>query len=156
MLPSNLIYVAELAAPGVKNMGGTMEWLSGLHGLHPMQFFHTLWPVCLLSAGLVHLAAMGHARMCWSSLSRGERPLHIAGPTSSSWRTQPHAFHTHHQAELVIPAPSSLSSPSPHTSSSPGDGVMVGKGKEGSGQGEGGKGQGEGGKEGVGVGDGEG
>jgi len=46
------IYAAELAAPGVKNMGGTMEWLSGLRGWHPMQFFHTLWPVCLLSAAL--------------------------------------------------------------------------------------------------------
>src|SRR5882724_13374309 len=32
-LPSNSIYAAELAAPGVINMGGTMEWLSGLCGL---------------------------------------------------------------------------------------------------------------------------
>src|SRR5882724_9488324 len=128
------ISAAEVAAPGVKNTGGTMEWLSGLRGLHPMQFFHTLWPVCLLSAGLVHLAVMGHARMCWSGLSRGGRPLHgaeeIAGPTSSSWRTQPHAFHTHHQAGLVIPTLSSPSSPLPPTSSSPGDGIMVGKGEE--------------------------
>src|SRR5882672_6132548 len=60
-LPSNWIYVAEISSPGVKNMGGTMEWLSGLGGLRHMQFFHTLLPVLLLSARLAHLAIMGNS-----------------------------------------------------------------------------------------------
>src|SRR5882724_9576799 len=37
-------YMAEVSAPGVNNMMGTMEWLWCLGVLHPMQFFHTLMP----------------------------------------------------------------------------------------------------------------
>src|SRR5882724_6534902 len=42
--PSPYIYAADVSAPGVNNMMGTMEWLWCLGVLHPMQFFHTLMP----------------------------------------------------------------------------------------------------------------
>src|SRR5882672_11894126 len=71
-LPSNWIYAAEISSPGVKNMGGTMAWLSGLGGLPHMQFFHTLLPVWLLSAHLAHLAIMGHSRMLVILINWGE------------------------------------------------------------------------------------
>src|SRR5882672_5880177 len=71
-LPSNWIYAAEISSPGVKNMGGTMEWLSGLGGLRHMQFFHTLLPVLLVSARLAHLAIMGHSRMLVILMNWGE------------------------------------------------------------------------------------
>src|SRR5467141_3202740 len=71
-LPSNWIYAAEISSPGVKNMGGTMAWLSGFGGLPQMQFFHTLLPVWLLSACLAHLAIMGHLRMLVILMNWGE------------------------------------------------------------------------------------
>src|SRR5467141_3878787 len=72
-LPSNWIYAAEISSPGVKNMGGTMEWLSGLGGLPHMQFFHTLLPVWLLSPAWLIWPSWG-IQECWLSSSIGERP----------------------------------------------------------------------------------
>src|SRR5467141_418684 len=77
-LPSNWIYAAEISSPGVKNMGGTMEWLSGLSGLPQMQFFHTLLPVWLLSAHLAHLAIMGHSRKLVILINWGETMATVA------------------------------------------------------------------------------
>jgi len=102
-LPSNLIYAAELAAPGVKNMGAPWNGSQAFMACTQCNSSIHSGQSAFSQPALFHLAVMGHARMYWSSLSRGRGPLHIAGPTSSSWRTQPHAFHTHHKAGLVMP-----------------------------------------------------
>src|SRR5882724_12005234 len=57
--PSPYIYAAEVSAPGVNNMMGTMEWLWCLGVLHPMQFFHTLMPFRLSPSFL------GRVRRVW-------------------------------------------------------------------------------------------
>src|SRR5882724_6193651 len=58
--PSPYIYAAEVSAPGVNNMMGTMEWLWCLGVLHPMQLFHTLMPF-RLSPSL-----LGRVRRVWA------------------------------------------------------------------------------------------